>query len=135
MHHLSLFPESGHNTDVGAGEDEDAPAVLPWQNQERKGQGVAGVYRRYLDDRSDSVIEALRVIANSDGATIVHCAAGKDRTGTVVAMALAEVGRRARRDRRGLRRHRRTHQRDHGPAARLGHLRRGPGPNGRQVRR
>jgi protein-tyrosine phosphatase len=92
VHHLSLFPEAGQNTDIGATEDDDAPVVLPWQNQERNGQGVAGVYRRYLDDRSDSVIESLRVIANSDGATIVHCAAGKDRTGTVIALALAEVG-------------------------------------------
>ena len=32
------------------------------------------------------------MIAHSPGATIVHCAAGKDRTGTVVAIALAEVG-------------------------------------------
>ena len=95
VHHLSLFPEAGHNTDVVATEeqeDAEGPVVLPWQNQQRDGKGVAGVYRRYLDDRSDSVIGALRVIANSDGATIVHCAAGKDRTGTVIALALAEVG-------------------------------------------
>ncbi len=92
VHHLSLFPESGQNTDVGASDDDDAPVVLPWQNQERNGQGVAGVYRRYLDDRSDSVVDALRVVAHSEGATIVHCAAGKDRTGTVIALALAEVG-------------------------------------------
>ena len=32
------------------------------------------------------------MIAHTDGATIVHCAAGKDRTGVVVAFALAEVG-------------------------------------------
>ena len=97
IHHLSLFPEAGQNTDVVAteeqeDEDEEAPVVLPWQNQQRDGKGVAGVYRRYLEDRSDSVIQALRVIAHSDGATIVHCAAGKDRTGTVIALALAEVG-------------------------------------------
>jgi protein tyrosine/serine phosphatase len=32
------------------------------------------------------------VIAEPDGATLVHCAAGKDRTGVVVALALSEVG-------------------------------------------
>jgi protein tyrosine/serine phosphatase len=32
------------------------------------------------------------VIAETEGATIVHCAAGKDRTGVVIACALAEVG-------------------------------------------
>ena len=35
---------------------------------------------------------ALRVIADAEGATVVHCAAGKDRTGTVVAMALDVAG-------------------------------------------
>lgn len=92
--HLSLFPESGSNTDVAA--DDDGPVVLPWQNREVpehvKRQGVAAVYLSYLDHRSDSVLAALRLIATSPGATIVHCAAGKDRTGTVVALALAEVG-------------------------------------------
>src|SRR6185312_7584810 len=52
----------------------------------------AGFYVRYLLDRADSVIEALRLIAHTDGAALVHCAAGKDRTGVVVAIALAEIG-------------------------------------------
>jgi protein-tyrosine phosphatase len=99
IHHLSLFPEAGHHTDAGAADDEaadDAPVVLPWQNHEREAdvthRGATGIYLRYLDDRADSIIAALRVIAGNDGATIVHCAAGKDRTGVVVACALAEVG-------------------------------------------
>ena len=49
-------------------------------------------YRGYLERRADSVAAALRVIAASPGATIVHCAAGKDRTGTVVALLLDAVG-------------------------------------------
>jgi protein tyrosine/serine phosphatase len=92
--HLSLFPEAGHNTDVAAADD--GPVVLPWQNREPsddfRRKGTSGVYLGYLDQRADSVIAALRLIASSPGATIVHCAAGKDRTGTVVALALAEVG-------------------------------------------
>jgi protein-tyrosine phosphatase len=94
--HLSLFPEAGHNTDVAA-LDDDAPVVLPWQTRgsdlgsdERR--GASGVYLRYLDDRADSVLAALRLIAHSDGATLVHCAAGKDRTGVVIGLALAEGG-------------------------------------------
>jgi protein-tyrosine phosphatase len=95
IHHLSLFPESGTNTDAAAGEDE--PVVLPWQLRDQIGEGAAPrsaspLYRRYLDDRADSVLDALRLIAHSEGATIVHCAAGKDRTGVVVALALCEVG-------------------------------------------
>ena len=95
IHHLSLFPEAGHNTDVAVAVDENAPVVLPWkeiERQQRQTAGIAGVYLGYLQDRADSVIAALRLIAGSEGATIVHCAAGKDRTGTVVALALAEVG-------------------------------------------
>jgi len=95
---LSLFPEAGHNTDVAA-LDDDAPVVLPWHRLDREAaesgeprRSVSSVYLRYLDDRADSVIEALRLVAHTDGAAIVHCAAGKDRTGVVVAFALAEVG-------------------------------------------
>jgi protein tyrosine/serine phosphatase len=98
IRHLSLFPEVGENTDVVAVDDEDAPVVLPWQTRDRsesgaeRRRGAPGIYLAYLDDRADSIIDALRLIAHSAGATVVHCAAGKDRTGVVVAMALAEVG-------------------------------------------
>lgn len=94
VRHLSLFPESGKTTDVAA--DEGKPVVLPWQERtvdERNGRkGASAIYLSYLDERADSIIEALRLIAYSPGATIVHCAAGKDRTGTIIALALAEVG-------------------------------------------
>jgi protein tyrosine/serine phosphatase len=98
VRHLSLFPEAGDNTDVVATEEDDAPVVLPWQNRPRsiddneRRRGASGVYFSYLDDRADSIIDALRLIARTDGATLVHCAAGKDRTGVVIALALAEVG-------------------------------------------
>lgn len=52
----------------------------------------AGHYLGYLTDRADAVSAALRVVASSRGATIVHCAAGKDRTGTLVALALDVAG-------------------------------------------
>ncbi len=95
IEHLSLFPEAGHHTDA-ASLDEDGPVVLPWQNEsaraERRERGAAEVYLGYLEDRADSLVSALRLVATTDGATIVHCAAGKDRTGVVVAFALAEIG-------------------------------------------
>jgi protein-tyrosine phosphatase len=49
-------------------------------------------YLRYLADRPDSVVGALQDIAAGPGPVLVHCAAGKDRTGVVVAMALAAAG-------------------------------------------
>jgi len=95
IRHLSLFPERGDRTDAAAAEP-DAPVVLPWQDNEDRAQrrrgGAAAVYLGYLEDRADSILDTLRLIAHSPGATIVHCAAGKDRTGVVVAIALDEVG-------------------------------------------
>jgi protein tyrosine/serine phosphatase len=38
------------------------------------------------------VVAALRSIAHARGAALVHCAAGKDRTGVVVALALSVAG-------------------------------------------
>jgi protein tyrosine/serine phosphatase len=96
IRHYSLFPEAGQNTDAAAVEG-DGPVVLPWQKIPSAGQDdaprtAAEFYLRYLLDRPDSILDTLRLIAATDGATIVHCAAGKDRTGVVVAVALSEVG-------------------------------------------
>jgi protein-tyrosine phosphatase len=51
-----------------------------------------GHYLGYLEERPDDVTAALRSIAQSSGAAIVHCAAGKDRTGVIVALALSTAG-------------------------------------------
>jgi protein-tyrosine phosphatase len=87
---LSLYPEG---TDLTVRETDAGPTVLPWQNRSRGDRrSAAEVYLRYLTRRPDSILTALRLIARSDGATVVHCAAGKDRTGVVVALALDSVG-------------------------------------------
>ena len=53
---------------------------------------MCGHYLGYLENRPDEVIAALRSIATAPGATIVHCAAGKDRTGVLVALTLTAAG-------------------------------------------
>jgi protein-tyrosine phosphatase len=79
IRHRSLYPEKGRLTDVMISRaDGENPAVQ--------------YYLRYLADRPDSVVGALSDIAAGPGPVIVHCAAGKDRTGVVVAMALAAAG-------------------------------------------
>ncbi|HEX5429156.1 MAG TPA: tyrosine-protein phosphatase [Pedococcus sp.] len=94
-HHHSLFRD-----DLYAVSAEDA-LVLPWSKKaegrvppkvERDDDHWASHYLGYLADRPDSVLAALEVIAHSTGATIVHCAAGKDRTGTVTGLALSVAG-------------------------------------------
>lgn len=87
-HHHSLFPD---DQDI----DTRDALVLPWHDTDQPklhDNPRASHYLGYLARRPDSVAAALDVIATSSGATIVHCAAGKDRTGTVVAMALSVAG-------------------------------------------
>ncbi|WP_271223282.1 tyrosine-protein phosphatase [Streptosporangium carneum] len=94
IHHLTLFAEGGRNTDVEA-DKIDADKVLPWQELDEEVLAelrVTGFYYGYLRDRPDSILAALRAMAHDDGAAIVHCAAGKDRTGVVSALALEVAG-------------------------------------------
>ncbi|HEY3880494.1 MAG TPA: tyrosine-protein phosphatase [Trebonia sp.] len=53
---------------------------------------MCGHYLGYLENRPDQVTDALRSVASAPGAAIVHCAAGKDRTGVIVALALTLAG-------------------------------------------
>ena len=50
-------------------------------------------YLAYLGDRGANVVEGVRRIAGlRDGATVVHCAAGKDRTGVLVGLVETIAG-------------------------------------------
>ena len=54
---------------------------------------LTGHYVDYVRQAGPNVGRALQVLADPDsGTTLVHCAAGKDRTGVVVALALSLVG-------------------------------------------
>jgi protein-tyrosine phosphatase len=98
IHHLSLFAEGGGLTDVEADTPPsnglDTDKILPWQDRPsedgHESERSVGHYLGYLDERPDSVVSALRVMAQ--GPSIVHCAAGKDRTGVVIAIALHVLG-------------------------------------------
>jgi protein-tyrosine phosphatase len=86
IEHRSLYPDSEGNTDF------DADTVKPWgrvDNGESPDEPpVVRAYMKHLTRRPDSVVGSIRAIARADGAVLVHCAAGKDRTGVVVALAL-----------------------------------------------
>ena len=90
IEHRSLYPDAGENTDL------EVDAVLPWgidsvPEDEAEPPAVRS-YLSYLRRRPDSIAATVRGIARSRGAVLIHCAAGKDRTGVVVALALDAVG-------------------------------------------
>src|SRR5690349_9478028 len=87
--HHPILPEQGSATDVVA------DVLLTRDDQDRSrypADPLCGHYLGYLEDRPDQVVAALRSVAAAEGAALVHCAAGKDRTGVVVALALTAVG-------------------------------------------
>ena len=101
-HHFTLYREDSDESGIPAAE-----RALPWEKDEQaaailRGQAEAhhpshdefwsDHYLGYLATRPDSVVGALHAVAESKGAAIVHCAAGKDRTGTIVGLALKLVG-------------------------------------------
>lgn len=97
IHHHTLYAESGRYTDVEAAHTTvDTDKVLPWQTPRTADDlaetRITGYYYAYLRDRPDSILAALRVLAHGEGASIVHCAAGKDRTGVLCALALEVAG-------------------------------------------
>ena len=115
---LTLYPEAGKRTDAltedqpggrrdgelaGVGTDVTAVSgadALPWTSGRPEPEPIDADerpavihYLGYLRHASDNIVESLRAIgAARDGATLVHCAAGKDRTGTVIALALLVAG-------------------------------------------
>lgn len=91
--HHPVLAEVGSATDVVA----DALLARDGRDRDRDrdrypGDPTCGHYLGYLEDRPAQVVGALRSVAYGEGATLVHCAAGKDRTGVVVALALRAAG-------------------------------------------
>jgi protein-tyrosine phosphatase len=99
-HHLSLIPEWDGEPDeaeveraLDAATRDRALPPLPARPRQSDPTDLADHYVGYVRDAGPNIGRALRVLADpSSGTTLVHCAAGKDRTGVVVALALSLVG-------------------------------------------
>ncbi len=82
--HLDLIPH---------GFDGQPPLARAIPDETAGPYAVDHLYFDYLQDAPDQIGSALRTIADpTSGGVLVHCAAGKDRTGVVVALALSLVG-------------------------------------------
>jgi protein tyrosine/serine phosphatase len=83
-HHIDLIP---HGFD---GRSDLVERTIP---DESAGEhAMDHFYIDYVRDAPHAIADALRTIAQSREAVLVHCAAGKDRTGVLVAIALSLVG-------------------------------------------
>lgn len=83
--HLDLIP---HGFD---GRDELVEKALP--HEDAGDEAMDHFYIDYVNHAPEAIATALRTIADPrSGAVLVHCAAGKDRTGVVCALALSLVG-------------------------------------------
>jgi len=96
-HHLSLIPEQDESDQAEserAMEDAVGRAVLDRPSRAADDPtDMTGHYVGYVEEAPQNVAAALRLLADpATGTALVHCAAGKDRTGTVVAIALSLAG-------------------------------------------
>ncbi len=55
-------------------------------------ESLAELYQLMLRTTARHLIDVVDTVAQADGTTLVHCAAGKDRTGVSIAMVLALLG-------------------------------------------
>lgn len=82
LHHLPFEVASAHQ----AGSATATPIL-------QQADPIVSHYVNYLSSSPASVVGVVKVLARPDALpAIVHCAAGKDRTGIAIAMTLAAVG-------------------------------------------
>ncbi len=65
--------------------------LQPGQHHEHDGT-LASLYRQVHNHAAHLLVDLVTEIADADGPVLVHCAAGKDRTGIIAALLLEAVG-------------------------------------------
>lgn len=76
---------------LGGSIAESVKMLMSGENAEQFGEDyMTDMYKKMVADpvSAKKFADGLKIIANAKGATLVHCTAGKDRTGVLVALAL-----------------------------------------------
>ncbi|WP_345383257.1 tyrosine-protein phosphatase [Pseudonocardia yuanmonensis] len=76
-----------HEVPLGASLAPEVVAAVPAHERD-----IAWAYRLLVTEAAPELARIVRIVARSRGPVLVHCAAGKDRTGIVTAVVLGVVG-------------------------------------------
>ncbi|NMI01878.1 tyrosine-protein phosphatase [Pseudonocardia acidicola] len=86
-HPLAAAGSAVHHVPLGASLAPEVIAATPPELRD-----LAWAYRLLIGDAAAEIAGIVRLVAHARGPVLVHCAAGKDRTGLVVAVLLRAAG-------------------------------------------
>ena len=84
--------EDVHPLDSHAARIVNLPLLSALRPGAAPAEDLAGLYRVMVDYADLRLLELVREVSAADGPTLIHCAAGKDRTGVSVALLLRLIG-------------------------------------------
>lgn len=70
----------------------NVPLLSALRPDQAPAQDLAGLYRVMIDHAAALLLDLVREVSRADGPTLIHCAAGKDRTGVSIALLLRLLG-------------------------------------------
>lgn len=85
---LAQYPTAYHHLPLIA----DVVTATPRASSGFSHEAMGELYSAMVEDAAPQLVTALNVIAHTPGATVFHCAAGRDRTGVLAAMLLLALG-------------------------------------------
>jgi len=88
--YLAAHPHRYHHLPMSA--TAAAPGMSPAAVSELTPRGVGTWYVQVAEQTAPNIIRGIEIAAHSSGATLFHCAAGKDRTGVFAAAVLGVLG-------------------------------------------
>lgn len=80
--------ESSHPLAAQGSSVLNLPLLSALQPGAAPAEDLAGLYRVMVDFADHNLVELVRAVSDADGPTLIHCAAGKDRTGVSIALLL-----------------------------------------------